>query len=143
MTDDGLLGPQPIGIPVPTPSARSAPYWEALRRGVLTFQRCGRCATIPAKAAVICPNCTSSDLTWAPSSGLGTLYSWTIVWRPQHPTFEVPYVPCIVELDEGWFLMSSLIGCRLEDIEAGMRLGVECHPASDEITLPYVRPVPT
>lgn len=138
---DDLLRPQPTGIPVPTPSGRSAPYWQALREGVLTFQRCQACGTIPAKAAPLCPACGATELVWTPSSGTGTLYSWTVVWRPQHPTFRVPYAPCIAELDEGWYLMSSLIGCRPEEIEAGMRLTVELHPASEDITLPYVRPL--
>ena len=146
MTADPLqeyapLAPQPMGIPVPTPSRRSAPYWEALRQGVLTFQRCTNCATIPPKAAPVCPHCASPELVWTPSAGTGTLYSWTVVWRPQHPTFQVPYVPCIVELDEGWYLMSSLIGCRTDEIEPGMRVQVECHPASEQITLAYVSPL--
>jgi uncharacterized OB-fold protein len=64
-----------------------------------------------------------------------------VVWRPQHPSFQVPYAPAIVELDEGFWLLSAIIGCDHEDIEAGMRLGVEFHPASDDVTLPYFRPL--
>jgi uncharacterized OB-fold protein len=80
-------------------------------------------------------------LSWAPSSGRGRLYSWTVVWRPQHPSFQVPYAPAIIALDEGWWMMSSIIGCTPEDLQADMPLQVEFHKASDEINLPYFRPI--
>ena len=38
--------------------------------------------------------------------------------------------------------MSAVIGCEPEDLRADMRLFVEFHPASEEITLPYFRPLP-
>jgi uncharacterized OB-fold protein len=72
---------------------------------------------------------------------MGSLYSWTVVWRPQHPSFRVPYAPAIVELDEGLRLLSSVVGCEPEELHEGMRLAVEFHPASDDISLPYFRPV--
>jgi hypothetical protein len=69
------------------------------------------------------------------------LYSWTVVWRPQHPLFQVPYAPAIVEVEEGWYHIAAVIGCEDDELAAGMPLGVEFHPASDDITLPYFRPV--
>ena len=40
--------------------------------------------------------------------GLGEVYSWTTVWRPQTPAFSVPYVAVIVELDEGFWLLANM-----------------------------------
>ena len=37
-------------------------------------------------------------------------------------------------------MMSAVIGCAPEALHEGLRLGVEFHAASDEITLPYFRP---
>jgi hypothetical protein len=74
------------------------------------------------------------------SSGEGSLYSWTVVWRPQRPAFTVPYAPAIVTLAEGFRMMSSIVGCEPEELAADMPLAVEFHPASDEIFLPYFRP---
>jgi hypothetical protein len=82
----------------------------------------------------------SRSLSWVRSAGRGTLYSWTIVWRPQRPSFTVPYAPAIVTLAEGFRVMSSIVGCEPEDLAADMPLAVEFHPASDEISLPYFRP---
>jgi hypothetical protein len=77
-----------------------------------------------------------------PSSGQGTLYSWTVVWRPQRPSFTVPYAPAIVTLDEGFRMVSSIVGCEPEALRADMPVAVEFHPASEEISLPYFRPRP-
>ncbi|MCU1449865.1 MAG: hypothetical protein JWP02_2035 [Acidimicrobiales bacterium] len=134
------LQPQAPGIPVPTPSPMSAPYWDACGRGELVFQRCDDCGTIALRPTTLCGTCLGASLSWVPSSGLGRLYSWTVVWRPQHPSFNVPYAPAIVALDEGWFMMSAVIGCEPDDLRADMRLAVEFHQASDEIALPYFRP---
>ena len=139
MTDP--LQPQSPGIPVPAPSPVSAAYWDACSRGELVFLRCDTCQTIARRPTTICGSCQGRSLSWVPSSGRGRLYSWTVVWRPQHPSFHVPYAPAIVELDEGWWMMSAIIGCPPEDLQADMALHVEFHQASDEINLPYFRPV--
>ena len=52
----------------------------------------------------------------------------------------MPYAPAIVELDEGFRMMSAVVGCTPADLTAGMRLAAEFHPASDTIVLPYFRP---
>jgi len=135
------LQPQEPGIPVPKPSGLSAPYWEGCQRGELLFLRCDTCATIALRPAGVCGNCLGRSLSWVPSSGLGRLYSWTVVWRPQHPSFKVPYAPAIVALDEGWWMMSAVVGCEPEELGADLRLKVEFHPAGEDITLPYFRPV--
>ena len=134
------LRPQPVGIPVPTPSRLSQPYWDGCRAGELRFQRCDDCGTIPAKPSPICPRCYGRSLHWERSAGTGALYSWTVVWRPQHPAFRVPYAPAIIELDEGLVLMSAMVGCEPEDLKEGMRVEVEFHPASETVTLPYFHP---
>ena len=75
------------------------------------------------------------------SAGLGAVYSWTIVWRPQTPAFEVPYAPAIVRLEEGYDVLTALVGIDHADITDGLRVAVEFHAISAEITLPFFRPV--
>ena len=134
------LEAQQPGIPAPRASRLSQPYWDGCAAGELLFQRCDTCGTIPARPASVCPHCHGRALSWERSSGVGSLYSWTVVWRPQHPAFRVPYAPAVVELEEGAFLMTAMIGCEPEDLRAGMRVEVEFHPADAEMTLPYFRP---
>jgi uncharacterized OB-fold protein len=141
VTDDPILRPQPVGIPAPQPSLASAPYWEATARHELLYQACERCDTVAQRPTTVCGACLDRSLSWRPSTGLGSLYSWTVVHRPQRPTFVVPYAPAIVTFDEGFRLVTSVIGCRPDELVAGLRVAVEFHPASDDIVLPYVRPI--
>jgi hypothetical protein len=134
------LTPQKAGIPLPRPTALSKPHWDAAREGRLVYQRCRDCGTrifIPQPA---CTGCLGANLEWAQSSGRGTLYSYTIVHRPQSPKFEVPYAVGIVELEEGWHMLSNLIECEPDEIRVGMPLEVDFRKMSDAITLPYFRP---
>jgi uncharacterized protein len=136
-----MLQPQPVGIPVGAPSALTRPYWDACARGSLVYLRCDDCGLILERPSTVCGGCLGRSLSWTESSGQGSLYSWTVVWRPQHPSFHVPYAPAIVALDEGWWHIAAVVGCEPSDLTEGMRLAVEFHPAGEDITLPYYRPV--
>jgi uncharacterized OB-fold protein len=133
--------PQPVGVPAPHPSPRSVPYWDGCREGELRYQQCQDCGHINRKPGVRCTSCLRASLAWKVSSGRGSLYSWTVVWRPQHPLFHVPYAPAVVVMEEGFYVMSAMIGCTSDDLRDGLPVAVEFHPVSDEITLPYFRPV--
>jgi uncharacterized OB-fold protein len=136
-----ILEPAPFGVPVPVPGIVSEPYFEGCRNGRLLFQRCTVCRAIGMRPATICSACRGRTLAWEVSHGEGVLYSWTVVWRPQHPAFPVPYAPIIVRVDEGFWLLSAMIGCEPSDLRADLRVGVEFHALSAEITVPYFRPL--
>jgi uncharacterized OB-fold protein len=80
-------------------------------------------------------------LEWEASDGFGSVYSWTTVWRPQMPAFTVPYVAVIVDMSEGWQMLSNLIGCEPESVNIGMRVQVEFHRIRSGVALPLFRPV--
>jgi uncharacterized OB-fold protein len=135
------LKPAPLGAPAPTPTPLCAPYWEGCKRGELRFQRCAACGAIGLGPARICSACNARELRWELSRGQGVLYSWTVVWRAQQPSFPLPYAPAVVRLDEGFWMLSAIIGCEPEQLRPDLRLCVEFHPLSTEITLPYFRPI--
>ena len=135
-----LLKPHPSGTPLPSPSGLSGPFWQGCALGELRFQRCDQCGAAVFNPAPRCRSCRSAGLVWELSNGTGSLYSWTVVWRPQTPAFEVPYAPAIVELDEGYHMISNVIGCPAQQLSTGMRLVVEFHDAGHGVQLPYFRP---
>ncbi len=94
------------------PSHFSLPYWEGCGRGELCIIRCHDCGQAIVDAPRICWRCHSRDLRWEVATGGATLSSWTIVWRPQTPDFEVPYAVAILTLDEGVEFVSSVVGCE-------------------------------
>ena len=46
----------------------------------------------------------------------------------------------IIDLDEGYQMLSNIIECDPAAVQVGMRVEVAFRIASDEITLPYFRP---
>jgi len=136
-----VLQPQPEGTPLPRPGPMTAPFWAGCTRGELLFQRCGRCGSAVFDPAIRCRRCGGADLIWERSAGHGAVYSWSTVWRPQVPAFRTPYAVAIVDLDEGYQMVSCLVGCEPDDIGVGMRVAVEFHPAGGDIVLPYFRPM--
>jgi uncharacterized protein len=137
---EAVLQPHPAGVPVPNPSPWSVPYWDGLRRGELVFQRCAECGGATFNPAPVCQHCASDRLGWERSAGVGVVYSWTVIWRPQTPAFRVPYAAVIVDVEEGFQMLANVIGCRPSEIAVGMRVAFEPHPIGDGFVLPYFRP---
>jgi uncharacterized OB-fold protein len=59
------------------------------------------------------------DLEWVPASGLGTVYSATVI-RPKPPS--PPYNVCLIDLDEGPRMMSRVDGIPADAVKIGMRV---------------------
>lgn len=134
------LRPQTRVVASVQPSTFSAPYWEGCSLGELRFQRCGDCSTPAHTPAAVCARCHGSDLRWEVSSGRGVIHSFTVVHRPVSPDFDCPYVPVLVEMEESWIMLSSLIGCGSDAASVGLEVEVEFHPTADGVVLPYMRP---
>ena len=134
------LEPQPAGIPLPAPTAVSTPHWEGCRRGELMVQRCRACDGYVFIPQPVCTHCLSDDLEWVRSSGRGVVYSYTTVHRPQQPAFTTPYVCAIVEVEEGWHMLTNLVDVEPGDVRVGLPVEVVFHAFDGRITLPYFRP---
>lgn len=127
-------------IPLPRPTDISRPFWDACREGRLTFQRCAACGAPIFIPLPCCNRCLSLDLSWETSSGRGTVYSWSSVWRPQQAGFEPGYVAAIVEMEEGWRTLTNIIECAPDAVYVGMPVVVAFREMSPQISLPYFRP---
>jgi uncharacterized OB-fold protein len=112
-------------LPPPERTELTAPYWEALDRGELVFQRCSECGSAWLPARTECPRCLAPEWGWEKASGGGRLVSWVVYHRSYHPAFadRLPYNVAVVELDEGPRLISNITGVQGgEGLEADMRL---------------------
>ena len=81
------LVPQDGDIPILRITPVTRPFWEGVDAGELRYQRCAACGTAIFNPAHVCRSCTSSDLEWQVSAGNGTVYSWTVCYRPMTPAF--------------------------------------------------------
>jgi uncharacterized OB-fold protein len=135
-----LLAPQAGELPHAEPGPVTRPFWDGCAVGELRFQRCRDCRAPQFPPAEFCRRCLATDLAWERSAGTGTVYSWTVVHRPVTPAFRVPYAPAIVDLDEGYQMITNLIGLRPDAISPGLPVQVEFHRTGAGLHLPYFRP---
>lgn len=68
---------------------------------------------------------------------MGEIYSWTVVYRPVTPEFEPPYAPAIITLDEGYQMLTNVVGVAPGDLAIGMRVQVHFQVVGPDLTLPY------
>ena len=124
--------------PVPHASGPlSMPFWQGCQSGELRYQRCDGCGLANFPPTEYCRQCLSGELRWMPSGGVGEIYSWTVVRRPVTPEFQPPYAPAIITLDEGYQMLTNVVGVVPEDLAIGMRVRVQFHAVGPDLTLPY------
>lgn len=88
----------------------TAEFWAAAVRRELVRPVCRDCGRSFFTPQVACPACLSERWSYEPSSGRGRVYSATTVHRAPSPEFAVPYGLGIVDLDEGWSMLVTLVG---------------------------------
>jgi uncharacterized OB-fold protein len=133
---------QRAAVPHATPGPLTAPFWLGCAEQTLRFQRCATCWAADFPPAEHCRQCLSTDLHWEASRGRGVVYSWTVVYRAATPVFETPYAPAIVTMDEGYQMLTNIIGTSTAELRVGLPVQVDFHDVSDGLWLPYFRPVP-
>ena len=111
MTENQVNENRP-SIPVPEPTAASAPFWAATRARELHMQRCAACARLVWYPRSACPHCGHDELHWERLSGQGVVYAVSVHYRPALPALadRVPYAVVLVDLDEGARIMSNVFG---------------------------------
>ena len=121
----------------------NAPYWEALSRRVLSYQRCNDCGKPVFYPRARCPQCFSDQLEWHASAGHGSIYAFTAVHRATR-TIEsrAPYYVVLIDLDEGFRMMSNLVSCPLGEARIGMPVQLDFEERDGKL-LPVFRPVAT
>lgn len=102
--------PDVLGVPLPEPTALTAPWWSACTEQRLLVQECSACGLRWFTPEEICVGCRSAAWNWAESPGTGKVYSLTVVHRSPRPEFTAPYVIAVVELDDGWSILANLDG---------------------------------
>ena len=98
-------------IPLPVLQDWNRPFFAAGLSGKLVLQRCSHCNLLIYYPRMFCPDCLSDQYRWEEMSGLGTVYSFAVVWHPQQSAFDgkVPIILAVIELDEGPQMVSTVI----------------------------------
>ena len=127
--------------PLPTLTDENRPFWEALAEGELRLQRCAACRRYRYPVAPVCPRCLGAESEWQPVSGRGRVFSYVVFHQVYHRAFQddVPYNVALVQLEEGPFMFSNVVGIRNEDLRCDMPVCVVFDRVTDAITLPRFR----
>lgn len=107
-------------------------YLEHIKKGELTYQvnkADGRPVFYPRAVA---PKTGGTDLEWKVSTGLGTVHATTVVYYKN----ELPLNVALIDLDEGFRMMSRVEDIDPLEVRIGMRVKVRMHPG-DEKQPPY------
>ena len=101
-------------------------FQEHCKRGELAYQvdAHGNAVFYPRLAA---PG-SGGALEWRVSAGLGTVYATTTL----HPRSGEPYDVSLIDVDEGFRMMSRVEGISPSEVRIGMRVKVRMAPGSDE-----------
>ena len=110
--------------PAVSPLAR---FREHLRRGELAYQYDPGSGQPVFYPRVIGPGSGNADLEWRVSKGSGTVYAVTVI----SPRGEPPYNVVLVDMDEGFRLMSRVEDVRPEDVRIGQRVRMRVHTPAD------------
>ena len=105
-------------------------YLEHLKKGELAYQvtASGEAVFYP---RLVAPG-TGGELTWRISGGLGTVYSTTVVYYRD----EQPLNVALIDMDEGFRLMSRVEEIDPMQVKIGMRVKFRTHPG-DQRQSPY------
>ena len=107
----------------PTPTPETQAFWDAAAKGQLLVKRCTACGRAHHYPRPICPFCGSDRTEWKDATGMGVIYSFSVMRRSSPP-----YVIAYVTLDEGPTIMTGLVDCDLDALRIGQPVRVVWTP---------------
>jgi uncharacterized protein len=114
-----------------------ATYVSHLEKGKLAYQfspEANRAVFFP---RVLCPFTGSDKLEWRVSKGRGTVYATTIV----HPAEGAPSNVALIDVEEGFRLMSRVEDVAPDAVKIGMRVRFRVHkPGGENDPIPVFTP---
>ena len=130
-----------LDYPRPVEDEDNRPLLEAWRNGKLMLQQSASGGPAFFYPRPICPYTGSTDLVWREASGRGRIVSFSIVMRPNHPSFndEVPIVLAEIALEEGATMLARIITSDVSAVKSGDAVELMPMPEAARYPLPTFR----
>jgi len=118
------------------------PFWQACKEGRFLLHRCETCGR-SYWPATRCLEHGNQAMRWVEASGTGTLYTYTVMHKAytRDTVGKVPFVVAVVQLDEGPFFHTNVVGCAPDAVAVGQRLKAEMSQHASGLTIPVFRPI--
>jgi len=144
--------------PLPKPDPITQTYWDSLKAHAMQVQRCNDTGKFFFYPRGISPYTGSTNISWEPVSGRGTVYAFTVIPEPRRawPGFgpDAPYVVAMVDLEEGNArVMTNLVNVQgngesveekfqhvLDTVKVGLPVKVVYDDVTEDITLAKFEP---
>lgn len=112
--------------PVPATNPENQAFFLAAAEGRLLYGRCRDCGKAHYYPRRSCPHCFSAAVDWADASGLGRIYSYTVVGPVSDRQ-----VLAFIELEEGVRMLSNIVDMAPERLAIGAPVRVAFARAGD------------
>ncbi len=119
------------------PDSPLTTYIAHLERGELAYQFSPSMGGAVFYPRMIAPKTGKADLEWRVSKGLGTVHATTVV----HPQQGAPYNVALIDVDEGFRMMSRVEDVAPTQVCIGMRVKFRVSKAEGEDPCPVFTPV--
>lgn len=118
------------------------PFWQGCEQGQFLLQRCCDCGRFYWPAAC-CTEHGADAMEWVPGTGRGTVHVHTVMRRGRCAATgqEAPYAVAVIELEEGPFFHSNLIGIPFDQVRTGLKVQAEFATHANGMRVPVFRPV--
>ena len=129
--------------PLPEIQPFSQAFWDGTKAHKLLVQHCEDCDSNIFYPRRDCPECWSQNLGWIEAKGTGEVFSYTVTYEGVEEMFEddLPIILAWVDLPEGIRMNTNILECDPDEVHIGMQVEVVFKDVTDEITLPFFRPV--
>jgi len=123
-------------IPAPRVLPETIEFWKAADEGRYVVKKCIACQQVHYYPRDICPFCLSAETEWQESAGTGIVYSFSTMGKD-----ESAYTVAYITLDEGFTVMSNLVGCDPQQVKLGQKVRVVFQPTEGGHAVPMFTPV--
>ena len=103
-------------------------FIEHCKKGELAYQVCADDNTPVFFPRAVAPKSGSTNLEWRVAKGTGTVHATTVVYTKDKP----PHNVALIDLDEGFRLMSRVEDIDPMQVKIGMRVKVRIDPGDDK-----------
>jgi hypothetical protein len=130
-------------VMIPKPDELDLDLYQAIvRQGGICMQRCSSCSLHTHPPRYYCPACSSPQFTFAPVSGLGVVYSYTVSHMSVEPAWQplVPFLTLVVELQEGPRIVATARNFELSTVKIGMAVRVITEAKGTDFSIFWAEP---
>jgi len=122
----------------------SAEFFDAAADGRLLLRRCTACGHVRSPEVPMCTDCISEASEWLDAAGTGHVESWVVIHTKPGAdgSGPEPRVVVTVELAEGPWMVSALMGVPADAVTGGMPVVVGFERPEGGEAMPVFRPAP-